>query len=43
MGVSPLYTCTMYEPGALRGQKIVLDPLGLELKTVASHHKHAGN
>lgn len=37
------YVCTMYMPGALRGQKKVLDPLKLKLQMVMSQYVGAGN
>lgn len=35
--------CTTSVPGALEGQMRTLDPLGLDLKTVAGCHVGAGN
>ena len=34
---------TLCEPRAHRGEKRALDPLGLELQIVVSHHVVAGN
>jgi hypothetical protein len=33
-----VYMCTMYVPGAQRGQKMESDPLGVELQTIVSNH-----
>ena len=41
--VLPVCLCSMYLPGACRGQKKVLGPLELESRMVVSHHAGAAN
>lgn len=41
--ILPAYVCVYYMHGISRGQKRVLDSLGLELEAVVSHHMGAGN
>lgn len=36
-------SCAMPVPGTLRGQKLVLDPLELELQVIISYHVGTGN
>lgn len=43
MSIWPASMCTMYMPGALRGQKWVLDILQPGLQAVVTHHVYAGN
>lgn len=43
MSVLTACVCTTSVPGALEGQMRTLDPLGLDLKTVANCRVGAGN
>lgn len=36
-------SCAMPMPGTLRGQKLALDPLELELQVIISYHVGTGN